>query len=73
MRDRMKSEELVIVAAASAAAGAKARQVGLTSGSPIFDAFAGLAVAVVGFLTNVDGLSDAVEGLGVGFFLDSVL
>lgn len=69
----MKSEELVIVSATSAALGAAMHQAGLSTGNRWLDVGLGVVVTAAGYLSNYDGLSDAVEGFGVGIVLDSIL
>lgn len=69
----MKAEEVVLIAAVGASAGAVSRKLGLTTGNSAFDAVIGLAIAGIGWFMDYDGAGDFIEGYGVGYFFDSVL
>ena len=69
----MKSEEVVLISAVSATAGAVAHQSGLTTGTAWLDAAIGVGLAAVGWYLDYDGVGDAVEAFGVGYFLSAVL
>ena len=68
----MKSEEVVLVAAVGAGSGAVAHQF-LSTGNALYDVAIGAVLAVAGWYTEYDGVSDFVEGFGVGYIFDSVL
>lgn len=70
----MKSEEVVLVGATGAAAGAVVHdKFNVSTGNAMLDAAIGIGVAFAGWYTNYDYVSDAVEGFGVGYFFASVL
>ena len=70
----MKAEEVVLIGASGAGAGAVVHgKLGLSTGNAMIDAVIGAAIAAVGWYLDYDGVGDFVEGFGVGYFLDSVL
>ena len=69
----MKAEEVVLVAATGAGVGAAARNVGITTGNVLYDVVLGGVIAFLGWYTDYDGISDFVEGFGIGFALDAAL
>lgn len=69
----MKSEEVVLVAAVAAPIGVIAHSSGLTTGNNLYDAAIGIGIAVAGWYLDYDGVGDAVEAFGVGYFLSAVL
>lgn len=73
MAEKLKSENVALVSAAGAGTGILAREMGLSTGNQVVDAFAGAAIAVAGYMTSYDGISDFAEGFGIGYFFDSVL
>jgi hypothetical protein len=69
----MKGEEVAIVASVGATVGVLSRSIGLTTGNTIIDAGIGVGIAALGWYLDYDGVGDAVEGFGIGYFLGAVL
>ena len=69
----MKAEEVVIIGATGAAVAAVAHQkLGISTGNALVDAALGIGLAFAGWYTEMDGISDFVEGVGIGYAFDSV-
>lgn len=70
----MNSEEVVLIGSIGAGVGAVAHdKLGISTGNALYDAIIGLVVAGVGYYTKYDGISDGIEGAGIGYFLSSIL
>ncbi|MEM3423823.1 MAG: hypothetical protein QXE51_04595 [Nitrososphaeria archaeon] len=73
----MKAEEVVAIGSVGAIAGAyvntSAPVVPVLTGKGVVPAVVGLAVAVLGYFLDYDGVGDFVEGLGIGLLAGAVL
>jgi Zn-dependent alcohol dehydrogenase len=69
----MKEENVVIVSAVSAGAGAVVHQLGVKTGNTLVDAGIGIGVALLGYFSNMGDISNVAEAGGIGYFLSAVL
>jgi hypothetical protein len=66
----MKAEQAVIVTCALAVAGAEAQDkisIPVISNKPLYEVVLGTALFLAGYMTKMDGISDAVEAFGFGY------
>ena len=72
----MKTETIVLLAASAGVAGLAVQEFAplpIVTGKGIIPAVAGLAVAVGGYMLDMDGVADGVEALGVGLVAGAIL
>ena len=66
----MKAEHGVIISCALAVAGAEAQDkitIPVISDSPMYEVALGAAIFVIGYMTDMDVISDAMEAFGLGY------
>ncbi len=69
----MKAEEVTAIGAVSGVGGYVANKFGIRTGNDLLDAGIGLALAIVGWFMDYDGVGDAVEGFGLGYFAGALV
>ena len=69
----MKSEKVVLISAAGAVVGMELNALNVSTGNRIVDFVIGVGLVVAGHYMDMDGISDFVQGLGVGYALAAAL
>ena len=69
----MKSSEVVLVSAAGVLAGVELNEIGVSSGNRWIDAGIGVGIFMLGHFTNIDGVSDFLEGVGIGYTFKAIV
>lgn len=68
----LASEHLTLLASLSGIAGVLVEESGVISNDNYINAGIGIVLAVLGYFTKMDGVSDAVEAFGIGYLAPAV-
>jgi hypothetical protein len=73
MSENMMSAQVVLISAAGAVVGMELNKLNISTGNRYLDFAIGVGLAVVGYVTDYDGISDFVEGMGIGYAFAAIL
>ena len=71
--DTLASEHLTLLASVSGIAGVLVEESGRISNNNYLNAGIGLGLALLGYFTKYDGVSDVLEAFGIGYLAPAVL
>jgi hypothetical protein len=69
----LASEHLTLLASVSGIAGVLVEESGFISNDNYINLALGAGIALVGYFTKMDGISDAIEAFGIGYLAPAVL
>ena len=69
----LASEHLALLSGVSGVAGVLVEESSFISNSNMVNAGIGIALAVLGYFTKMDGISDAIEAFGIGYAAPAIL
>lgn len=69
----LASEHLTLIASLSGIAGVLVEESGMISNDNYINAGLGIGLALLGYFTKYDGISDVIEAFGIGYASPAIL